>query len=277
MTTPEDVRQAAENTVKAAENLKASATAVGTAAGTAIQELERVRQALERVTKELSLPVNGPSVNAETPGFWSQLVQVAQASVLIGALLFVIGSAFLDSYYFEFGLQMSEVGVSLPTASLFALRVLFANLWNWVVFSLLVTLFIVLSQDSVRGRVGRFHVALRVTLLAGLIVAGTYGAWRWGAYAGAQSARYDMVHPSTLPTIAWAIEKTVAKSVSLPTQAVKACPPGDTSDCKLLLAANDRYYLFRPLKGRSNYGVEVVTIPATGVVLKRLSQPIIPD
>ena len=209
---------------------------------------------------------NAKPVDTENKHPLLELVSsITGATVLFGALLYLAGWSYLYQYYKSFGIRVSDLNLPVNDALVYSMTVIFKDFWS--VFWLVIVIIIFFATLTIR-RVSRWllkPIAVGVFVLLILVLGAVLS--KRGTALGQAQAQEDMKEIGVnlpkvrLNVIAEAPAGNAATKDSAGEQKVQSGTsnsphfiPGATEEdfsqagFKLLIHANQHYYLFRPLK-----------------------------
>ena len=204
---------------------------------------------------------------------------IAGATVLFAALLYAAGWSYLYQYYKSFGIRVSELNLPVNDALIYSLTVIFND--GWSVFGFVLPIIIAAVVLTIRRVSQKLLKPIAVGVALVLILVIGFCLSRKGAKLGEAQAREDMkVESANLPNVRLNVihetPSSGATGIQTTDQKTKTETGGeqlDVADSKeqqfaqagfrLLIHANQHYYLFRPLKNNpsqpaSNLDVYVV-------------------
>lgn len=195
-----------------------------------------------------------PATAEKKPPFLELISSITGATVLFAALLYTAGWSYLYQYYKTFGVRISELNLPVNDALIYSLAVISKDTWSVFWFVLLIVIVaVVLTIPWVSQKL---LTPIGVGLFLVLIL--LFGFWlsRRGVQLGDLQAREDMkLESPSLPNVRLTVIRQPPGD-----EAKKGEPPKepDVADAKeqefaeagfrLLIYANQHYYLFRPLK-----------------------------
>jgi len=199
------------------------------------------------------------SISERKHPFLELVSSITGATVLFAALLYTAGWSYLYQYYKAFGIRVSELNVAIYDSLVYSLPVIFSDFWS--IFWLLTAIILVGSLFSI-NRINE-NLATPLGMVLFLVVILALGFWlsHKGATLGAAQAQKDMRETGgNLPGVRLKMaaetmtgrreinpkkEKTADEATGNQTTEEEEF---DQAGFKLLVHANERYYLFRPIK-----------------------------
>lgn len=185
--------------------------------------------------------------------FFELFKNIAGASLVLAALLYVAGWTHLKQYYKAFGLDILELGIPLYNILIYSVPVIFYNNWSWmVILGGILILGIALNNEWLKSK---SQSALGSSLMVITIMLMGLGLSRWGAYVGLKKAHQDLLlTTSDLPTIAVDIMPEQNKQGNSEDNGFNSL------EFKLLMHTKDNCYFFKPVSKEYNFPVGQVDL-----------------
>ncbi len=174
-------------------------------------------------------------VSQQAASFLELLKRIAEASLVLGAVLYSAGWSYLYGYYSAFGVSIGELNIGTPETVMFSFKVLFHGR-----LPILIVGIILLVEGAVWfSRWFRNLLsapgATPIVLVALLVLA--FFLSRRGSEIGRVAAESDMLASSpTLPQVSLLLDSDDPQFSYL-----------NRLEFKLLAHANNSYYMFRPI------------------------------
>jgi hypothetical protein len=198
----------------------------------------------------------GSAATAESglTGTLDLLKRAAEASLIFGALLYVIGWSYLDGYYTSFGLRVGQLGVSNQEAAMASFKFIFHSIGSTLLFCS-GTLVLGIGVGYFYRQLGARRELVTITfLLILLCLAGLLS--RRSALFGQERAWSDMsARTTTLPLVELELDRTKVSDNLIHYKDM------ESKKYLLLLQATDRLWLFRATTDTFKGVLSVVTLP----------------
>ncbi len=196
--------------------------------------------------------------------FLELVSSITGTTVLFAALLYAAGWSYLYQYYKSFGIRVSELNLPVYDALIYSLTVIFKDGWSVFGFILLIIIAAVVLTIRRVSQMLLKPVAVGVFLVLILVIG--FCLSREGARLGEAQAREDMkVESANLPNVRLDVIHDTPSNGTTSGQTTDEKTKTGTSDrqpdvaepkeqqfaqagFRLLIHANQHYYLFRPLK-----------------------------
>jgi len=167
--------------------------------------------------------------------------KVAEASILLAALLYAMGWTYLYSYYKTFGLSLRELDLPLQDSLVFSFRVVSDS---WLIATGFVLILAILASIASLERIQRaLQTPWGVSAVFVLLLVAGSGLSVLGASVGTKHARSDVLETtSSLPSVSVAVDP--AQFQPYPEEYLAF----NTLDYKLLLRTKENVFFFAPVK-----------------------------
>ncbi len=210
---------------------------------------------------------------------------ITGATVLLAALLYAAGWSYLYQYYRSFGIRVSELNLSVNDALIYSLTVIFNDRWS--VFGLVLVIVIGSAILMIPWVSQRLLKPVAIGLFLVVILIFGFCLSQKGVRLGEAQAREDMkLEGGTLPNVRLhVIPEAVTSNGETKGQTAGQNANNDTIDhsldvagakeeefakagFRLLIHANQQYYLFRPLKNTQSQpasNIDIYVVPDSRV------------
>jgi len=190
--------------------------------------------------------------------FFDFIKKLTEASVLVGAFLFLIGWSYQYGYYRAFGLSSDDPGLSFNTVLVHSIPVIQGTCF-WVTGLLVMSLLVALGSFQRTERLFRQSaIVLPLIVLAGLTVS------RYAIGIGRNNAYRDAyLTTSTLPYV----------TLEVATEPITAGCSFDESDYRLLMRSNGQVFVVLPIDTEQNKtapNLRVCSFPESRVQAMRI-------
>ena len=205
---------------------------------------------LTRLLGQVMVPAEMPGNNRPSDeGPLGSFKRIAESSIVLGALLYAAGFGYLYRYHRSFGLSFSDLNIPIQETLVFAFSVAFHNLKElslFLIFTLVPAL--ALTQKPIRKLVA---TPLGTCALLLVLFGCAYGLFLSGSRVGYEEALTDITEGRSSKPLA-------AVSLNPKESSSKASPTADDRchsfyDCRLLLHASGRYYMFRTVSATDTH------------------------
>lgn len=205
-----------------------------------------------------------PDRAEKKPPFLELVSSITGTTVLFAALLYAAGWSYLYQYYKSFGIRVSELNLPVYDALIYSLTVIFRD--GWSVFWFILLIIMASAVLTIRRVSQKLSKPLAVGVFLVLILVIGFCLSRKGAQLGDAQAQEDMkVESANLPNVRLNLIHETRSNGTTKGKTTDEKTETETNDgqpevaeameqefaqagFRLLIHANQHYYLFRPLK-----------------------------
>jgi len=193
------------------------------------------------------------------------LKRAAEASLVFGAVLYVIGWSYLDAYYGTFGLKVSQLGISSQEVAISSFHFIFRSAAS-TAFLCLAIVGLGLIASYVYGRLGVRREILAVCLIAGLVCAAGVLS-KAASVVGKEAALNDLLTSSTtLPRVEVEVDRAKVSDDLVQYRELAS------KEYRLVLQTDSRIWLFKSVEDKNGF-FRVVNLPKEAVRVMTTERP----
>lgn len=219
----------------------------------------------ERINGRRHVENDAKPVANDSAGILELLKRAAEASLIFGALLFVIGWSYVDAYYGAFGLRMSQLSISNQEVVISSFHFIFASVLTVASFILGIVVAVTLIGHFSKTTGVRHDLVVAVTLVVLLAFAGIL-ANRAAAQGREAALRDTLTSTTTLPRVEVEVDEAKAGTHILDRKEL------ESKAYRLLLQTDSRVWLFKSVEDANGY-FTVVTLAKEAILAIRMERP----
>lgn len=186
-------------------------------------------------------------------GLLDLLKRAAEASLVFGALLFVIGWSYLDGYYATFALKVGQLGISNQEAALSSFKFIFHGVWQTLLVCLGLAIIGIIGSYLYRQTGWKLELVTLCLLLAVLLFSGVLAHRAF--VLGHKEAWNDMrTETTTLPRVQVEVERSKVSNDLINFEELAS------KKYRLLLQTESRVWIFKSVDNVEGV-ISIVTLP----------------